>query len=368
MLPVRLVTAPGQLPAGARVVAVDGSWPASAEPRRAGGLHLAHWPGNDTPADLKRDLSTEIAFAFLDLDGSEREARTRGCEALVLNHYDTDGVCAMLALSRPDVALPHRDLLVEVAASGDLFEVRSERAFAIDAALRNLADPARSGRTFARDPEGRQALLEAALDLLALLLEDDAAAPELWQDDVQALQADRADLDAALHDDLVYMDLGVWAGPTDRASSRDGAGIAFDPGRHAFFASGRHDRALILGPGATGTTARFVLGTRSFFDIVSRTPSARPDLPALAERLASMEGPRGGGAAWRFQDPAGASPELWFGTDDLPLYAEHAGAALVPSRIDANEIKRVVLDAVRDAWVLPDDDDEADDGEDIFAV
>ena len=98
MLPVRLVTAPGQLPAGARVVAVDGSWPASAEPRRAGGLHLAHWPGNDTPADLKRDLSTEIAFAFLDLDGSEREARTRGCEALVLNHYDPAGVCALLAL------------------------------------------------------------------------------------------------------------------------------------------------------------------------------------------------------------------------------------------------------------------------------
>ncbi|MEM9381725.1 MAG: DUF6687 family protein [Planctomycetota bacterium] len=368
MLPVRLVTAPGGLPAGARVVAVDGSWPESVEPRRTGGLHLAHWPGNDTPADLKRDLSTEIAFAFLDLAETDRATRIQGCEALVLNHYDTDGVCAMLALSRPEVALPHRDRLIEVAASGDLFEVRSERAFAIDAALRNLADPARSGRTFARDAAGRQALLEAALDLLALLLEDDAAAPELWRDDVRALSADRDDLDAALHDDLVYMDLGVWTAPTERVSSRAGAGAAFDPGRHALLASGRHDRALVLGPGAAGTTARLVLGTRSFFDLVSREPSARPDLPALAERLASLEGRREDGAAWRFQDPTGASPELWFGADELPLYAEHAGAALAPSRIEANEIKRMVLDAVRDAWVLPDDDDEADDGEDIFAV
>jgi len=188
--------------------------------------------------------------------------------------------------------------------------------------------------------------------------------------DTDALRADRADLAAALHDDLVYLDLGVWTGATARSSS------PFDPGRHAFFGSGRHDRALLIGPGTTGTTARFVLGTRSTVDTVASTPSPRPDLIALARTLNTLEvdpdvDPEMNpvdGAAWRHHDPAGASPELWFGLEGLPLSVEHAGPWLAPSHIDPNDIKRVIIDAVRDAWVVPHDDEEADEDEDIFAV
>lgn len=177
-----------------------------------------------------------------------------------------------------------------------------------------------------------------------------------------ALRADREDLAAALHDDLVYLDLGVWTGATGRGSR------PFDPGRHAFSGSGRHDRALLIGPGTAGTTARFVLGTRSFFDVVPSTPSARPDLVALARTLNALEVNPADGAAWRHHDPAGASPELWFGLEGLPLSVEHAGPWLAPSHIGPNDIKRVIIDAVRDAWVVPHDDEEADEGEDIFAV
>ncbi|MEM9799683.1 MAG: DUF6687 family protein [Planctomycetota bacterium] len=367
MLPIRFVASPGDLD-GKKVVTVDGSFGPSPE----AGLHLAHWPGNRTPDALRRDLSTEIAFAFQDLEEAERARLAAGCTALAINHYDTDGLCALFALSEPERAAKHRELLVDVAASGDLFEVRSTRAFAIDAALRNLADPERSSAaaSLADQPgiERKQSLVEAGLRLLGDLLDDEDAAPELWRDDVEALEADRRDLEGALFDDLVYLDLGVWTGPRGRASSRASATQFFDPGRHAFLGSGRHDRALVLGPTEAGATARLVLGTRSFFDVVSRTPSARPDLAALTARLNELEGRRGGGDAWRHQALAGASPELWFGSESLPLYAEHAGAALAPSRLDAEEIKRVVLDAIRDAWELPDDDDEAEDGEDIFAV
>lgn len=349
MLPIRYVAGPSKV--GERpVVMVDGSFGGAP----SGGLHLAHWPGNRTPPELRRDLSTEIAFAFLDLDATRREELTRGCEALVLNHYDTDGVCALLVLSRPEVARPHRSFLHEIAASGDFFEVRSDRAFAADMALQDL------GRRWSGEREG---LILAALDLLATLLVDDRAAPERWRAALDRLHLDRAALAGAAFDDLVYMDLGVWSATLAAPDAPP-----FDPGRHAFLGSGRHDRALVMGSGPRGTSARFVVGTRSFFDLVSRPASGRPDLAALAELLNGLEGDHPGSHCWRHQPESGATPELWFGSEDLHLYAEHAGDALGWSRLDPLEIKRHVLDAVRNAWVLPDDDDEADGDEDIFDV
>lgn len=370
MLPVRFTAGPHPA-GGAPVVTVDGALPHS----DAQGLHLAHWPGNRTPDALKRDLSTEIAFAFLDLPQTERTRLLGDAEALTLNHYDTDGVLALFVLTSEEVARQNRDLLVAAAAAGDLHEVRSDRAFRLDAALKALSDPERAPTLARRDGESenarKQRLLEAALALTGELLAGGDARPELWQSDAEALESDRADLAAATFDDLIYMDVGIWTAGTGVQSGRDGA-AAFDPGRHAFFGDGRLDRALLLGPGPDGTTARFVIGTWSFFDVVSRKGSPRPDLAALAARLNEREAATGRPSPedvrWRHQDPRGATPELWFGTPDLPLYVEHAGEALRPSAIPHLEIKREVIDAIRATWPLPDDDDEAEDGEDIFAV
>lgn len=370
MLPLRFAGSPEEL-GPAPVVFVDGS-PLGPSTRPDGDLHLSHWPGNRTPAALRRDLSTEIALAFLDLPEAERARLVGETEALVLNHYDTDGVCAAYCLTRPERARPHADLLHGIAGAGDLFLAGSERVVAIDAALRNLADPERSplARDLADEPPSRrrQALLERALVVLDELLDDAEAHGDLWRPDLERHRAGTAQLTEAAFDDLVYMDLGVWTG---RAALEGDA--AFDPGRHGFLGDGRLDRALLLGPrgarGAQGTTVRFVVGTRSFFDIVSSTPSPRPDLEALRDTLRAAE-PEGESTAatWHCHDPRGASPELWFGTEGLPLYAEHAAEFLRPSAIDLNEIKRHVIDAVRATWPLPDDDDEAEDGEDIFAV
>lgn len=360
MLPLRFVGSAERL-GPAPVVFVDGS-PLGGPPRVDGDLHLSHWPGNRTPAALRRDLSTEIAFAFLELDEGERASLLGDCEALVLNHYDTDGVCAAFVLTRPERARDHAELLHEIAAAGDLFESRSDRAVAADAALRNLSASFDPG---AADGDTRkQLLLEKALDVLEDLLGDETAHPELWQADLERHRAGAAQLAEAAFDDLVYMDFGVWSSRPAAAGDDD-----FDPSRHAFFGDGRLDRALLLGPGPDGTTARFVLGTRSFFDVVSRAGSPRPDLEGLRDKLRGLEpddAPEG--CAWHCHDPRGASPELWFGREGLPLYAEHAGEHLAPSRIDALEIKRHVIDAIRATWPLPDDDDEAEDGEDIFAV
>lgn len=349
MLPIRFVARPSDLPKGAPALTLDGAFPSAPG---STGLHLAHWPGNRTPAALRRDLSTEIAFAFLGLPSDERARALDGSEFIALNHYDTDGICALFVLTRQEEAQRHRELLVDVAASGDFHAVRSEHALCIDAALRNLAG------------EDKLALVHEALDLLGQLLGDPEAAAQRSAQDLAAYRADRAALDGALHDDLIYMDMAVWTAPL-----RAAGGPLFDPGRHAFFAEARADRALLLGRTADGTTARFVLGTYSFFDVVSRKPSPRPNLAALTAQLNAEEGCATDGAfCWRHQDPSGASPELWFGKAGLPLYAEHAAEFLGESRLSPETVKALCIDAVRDAWPLPDDDDEADDDEDIFAV
>lgn len=86
-------------------------------------LTLSHWPGAETPPDLARDLSAEIAFAYLDAPSAHRPAA-----AVTNNHLDQDGLVSVHALVDPDLSLRHRELLVDVAAAGDFGTYRDRRA------------------------------------------------------------------------------------------------------------------------------------------------------------------------------------------------------------------------------------------------
>jgi hypothetical protein len=224
----------------------------------------------------------------------------------------------------------------------------------------------------------RQArLVDAGLALLRRVLAEGLEPfRALWEPAERALEADQRDLAAAVFDDLVHLDCAVWTGPFGAYGAGPGGAaqvVYFDPGRHALFGATRADRVLALGPGPGGTTARFVLGTGSFFDLASEPGSPRPDLGALARRLQALDDSARRCAtptehAWRHQAQDGASPELWYGRAGLPLYGEHAGAWLAPSALSAAVIKAAALDAVRATWPVPDDDDVAAPDEDIFAV
>jgi hypothetical protein len=381
-LPVRFQTEPGSAP----VVSVDGAFGAP-------GLELSHWPGNRTPPGLKRDLSTGIALEYARLPARERALLVAGCEAIAINHFDTDGLCALLTVLEPELALQHAELLLAAAEAGDRFRVPSLAGFRLDAALLALADPARSTLprdVFAVRGAAKQARLvdEGLVVLRRVLAEGLEPFRALWEPAEHALEADRRDLAAATFDELVHLDLAVWTAAFGRGSTRGNpmsgsvSGTAvFDPGRHALFGATGADRVLALGPLPHGTTARFVLGTGSFFDLASEPGSPRPDLAALTQRLQDLEdglapppgqrsshGTARTECAWRCQAQDGASPELWYGRAGLALYGEHAGAWLVPSALSAEVIKAAVIDAVRATWPVPHDDDVAAPDEDIFAV
>jgi hypothetical protein len=77
-------------------------------------LTLSHWPKSGTPAELRRDTSTEIVYAYLDSPGHRVQA-----EAVSNNHFDEDGLIGIFALSDLSAAEKYRDLLIDVANAGD---------------------------------------------------------------------------------------------------------------------------------------------------------------------------------------------------------------------------------------------------------
>src|SRR5882762_10773003 len=87
-------------------------------------VHFSHWQGNETPAEVRADTSTEIA---LNLVGSpNREALTGGIDLVTNNHFDTDGVLSVWTVLTGERALELRDRLIPAAEAGDFCEITNE--------------------------------------------------------------------------------------------------------------------------------------------------------------------------------------------------------------------------------------------------
>lgn len=97
-------------------LSVDGTVPNS--------IHFSHWQGNETPASLKADTSTEIALNLV--ASVQRDELTRGIELVTNNHFDTDGVLSVWTLLQGERALGLRERLIPAAEAGDFSEWTSE--------------------------------------------------------------------------------------------------------------------------------------------------------------------------------------------------------------------------------------------------
>lgn len=146
---------------------------------------LSHWPGSGSPADLAGDLSTQIAFNYLDTPALHVEA-----DAVSNNHFDEDGLCGIHAILHPNDAQARRDQLIDVASAGD-FGVWKDRASArIAMALTAYADESRSPLPIAGLPYPQQTaeLYRRLLPMLAAMLDDPETCRDLWAEEDARLQ------------------------------------------------------------------------------------------------------------------------------------------------------------------------------------
>ena len=87
-------------------------------------IHFSHWKGNQTPASVKADTSTEIALNLV--AAPNREELTRGIDLVTNNHFDTDGVLSVWTVLTGERALELRDKLIAAAEAGDFSEMSTE--------------------------------------------------------------------------------------------------------------------------------------------------------------------------------------------------------------------------------------------------
>ncbi len=76
-------------------------------------IHFSHWKGNQTPASVKADTSTEIALNLV--AAPNREELTGGIDLVTNNHFDTDGVLSVWTMLNGVRALELRDKLIAAA-------------------------------------------------------------------------------------------------------------------------------------------------------------------------------------------------------------------------------------------------------------
>ena len=90
----------------------------------ANSIHFSHWEGNQTPAEVKADTSTEIVLNLV--ASPNRDELTQGIELVTNNHFDTDGVLSVWTALAGERALELRDRLIPAAEAGDFCELTNE--------------------------------------------------------------------------------------------------------------------------------------------------------------------------------------------------------------------------------------------------
>jgi len=266
-------------------VVVDGSAQAGTV------LTLSHWPGAATPDVLRRDLSAEIAFAYLDHPELRVDA-----EFVTNNHFDQDGMVSVFALTQPEAALARRDRLIDVARAGDFscFQDRDSARAAI--ALANL------GEELEGDP------YTELLPRLADIVDRVENYRDHWSDeDAHITETDRAIADGTIAiDERPEVDLAVVTVPEswqDRVVHQ--FTMLASNAAHPYALHNATDRFVIvtLHGGAPQLQYRY----ETWVHYVSRTPRPRVDLTDLAAALTAEDTEPG---VWTFDGVDALSPRL----------------------------------------------------------
>lgn len=286
-------------------------------------IHFSHWSGNETPAEVKADTSTEIALNVV--TSPNRDSLTKNIDLVTNNHFDTDGMLSVWTVMIGERAAEYRDLLIAAAEAGDFSEYSSADGVRVSLAIQGSdvifpADDA--GSPLARMLAGEEVNDDArCYDLLMpeieRLLTNINHYESLWKDGwrriVDALESfDRGSSKVAEFPEsnisLVTLEPQIFSGS------------GFDPTRHSapFTAISKFAKGqlfVIAIPTSGGWFYRVDYPYYSWAETVVRPRVERRELTDVLQRLNELEGSTDG--RWDFDSRELSSAVKFFDADKM---------------------------------------------------
>ena len=300
-------------------------------------IHFSHWEGNETPAQLKADISTEIALNLV--NAPNRSELTRGIELVTNNHFDTDGVLSVWTVLAGERALELREKLIPAAEAGDFSEFTNEQAVRASIAIQGSDQPTpgeESGSPLARQLAGEEVGDDAKAyewvlpEVERLLTKTDEYEPlwlSAWENIVSAMESfERGDSQVFEFDDagvsLVTLAPAVFS-PS-----------GFNPTRHAapFTAISHYARGqlfVITTPLKNGWVYRIDYPYYCWAETIVRPHIHRRDFSQLLVELNQLE-PEGEGL-WKLDTSEMTSAIKFLG----------AGGTLATSMLKPEEVAKI---------------------------
>jgi hypothetical protein len=265
-------------------------------------IHFSHWEGNETPAELKADTSTEIALNLV--TSSNRSKLTKNIDLVTNNHFDTDGMLSVWTVMAGEGAAQYRDILIDAAEAGDFSEYTSADGVRVSLAIQGsdqVIPNEDSGSPLARMLAGEN-------------VDDDARCYELIMPEVELLLTNINDYESLWREGWKKIVEALES--FDRGSSKvvefPGSNVSlvtlapeifsgegFDPTRHSApytaiskFAHGQLFVIAIQAP--DGWFYRIDYPYYSWAETVVRPRVERRDLSGILQTLNEMEGNRSG--------------------------------------------------------------------------
>jgi hypothetical protein len=268
-------------------LSVDGTVPNS--------IHFSHWQGNETPAEVKADTSTEIA---LNLAASPRKRElTQGLELVTNNHFDTDGVLSVWTVLNGERALNFREQLIGAAEAGDFSEFRNENAVRASITIQGADQASPTNETaspLARKLTGLNQIDEARCyevvlpEVERVITRTDEYEP-LWRDGWNAVAAALESFARGASTVAEYGDFSLISLAPEQFSP-----TGFNPTRHAapYTAIANHAHGplfVIATPVSGGWIYRIDYPYYSWAETVVRPVIPRRDLSACLRELNRLE-------------------------------------------------------------------------------
>ena len=267
-------------------------------------ITLSHWRGSGTPEELADDLSTQIAFRYLDRPDLKVDA-----DAVSNNHFDEDGLCGIYAVLHPDEALPRRERIIDVASAGDFGTFEDRNAARIAFALMTIADEDRSplgADVFAKPYPQQSALLyEEGLARLPEMLEHPDRFNGLWELEDTWFERDdaRARRGLITIEEIPEIDLAIVRLPEDGDAVFESEYSLLGTHQSAIHNRTRLNRVLLIRGNRYAVRYRY----ETWVQYVSAPTMPRVDLAPLAEELTAREPSR---MAWEWEGNDSLTPAL----------------------------------------------------------